>query len=113
MLRTLRTVIACAIAGVAFIAVPAVARAGGGNGSITCDQNNPQPGCTVGAGSGGQTGGTAGGGGGVLRGDGRCYKPDGAEIACEREGAWAGSDGCYYKPEDLSADTIAALGGQP
>jgi hypothetical protein len=34
-------------------------------------------------------------------------------IPCQRDGAWAGSDGCYYKPADLSADTIAGLGGQP
>jgi hypothetical protein len=34
-------------------------------------------------------------------------------IPCERDGGWAGSDGCYYQPVDPSPETIAAIGGQP
>src|SRR6266508_2489874 len=91
----------------AALLVAAPAFAGGGSGSVDCSQStpqNPKPGCDT------TTGGKAGG---QRAGDGKCRNPQGQEIPCERDGAWAGADGCYYKPVDLSADTIAALGGQP
>lgn len=82
-------------------------------GDTKCSDTS-QPGCDVGAGTTGESGGqqtTSGSGG--QPGDGKCHDPAGGVIPCERDGAWAGADGCYYKPLDLSAETIAALGGQP
>lgn len=87
--------------------------AGDGTGDVRCNPGNPTPGCDVYAGTAGGNGETNGATGGSQRGDGRCHKPNGIEIPCEREGGWAGSDGCYYKPVNVSASTIAALGGQP
>ncbi len=101
----------------AALLVAAPAFAGGGSGSVDCSQStpqNPKPGCDTTARSGDDNGTTTGGkAGGQRAGDGKCRNPQGQEIPCERDGAWAGADGCYYKPVDLSADTIAALGGQP
>ena len=95
----------------------APALAGGGTGVVDCSQStpeNPKPGCDTTAGTSGSTGtSTNGAGNDGQSGDGKCRKPDGHVIPCVREGAWAGADGCYYSPVDLSADTIAALGGQP
>ncbi len=94
---------------VGFILFPGPARADDGWGNTVCDQ--PKPGCTVSAGTSGHSGNQTTGA--KSGGDGKCRNPEGQEIPCERDGAWAGADGCYYKPLDLSADTIAALGGQP
>jgi hypothetical protein len=66
----------------------------------------------INAGTGSQTAGNNSGSGGKGR-DGECRNPQGAEIPCQRDGGWAGADGCYYKPTDVSPSTIAALGGQP
>ena len=91
--------------------------AGDGTAVVDCSQSSsshPMPGCdaTISTGAGG---GSAGGGGrSGSGGDGVCRKPSGEQIPCSRDGAWANSsDGCYYAPADLSADTIAGLGGQP
>lgn len=105
-------IIACVI-GYTFVAAPA--RADDGVGGVQCSRNDPRPACDVNAGTGGQSGGNqnAGGNSGGRGGDGKCRKPSGAVIPCERDGAWAGADGCYYAPTDPSPATIAALGGQP
>jgi hypothetical protein len=92
---------------------PSGAIAGDGTGDVGCTSGSPTPGCDVHAGTGSDSGGAKPVAGGGRGGDGRCYKPGGAEIPCEREGGWAGGDGCYYKPVDVSASTIGALGGQP
>jgi hypothetical protein len=42
-----------------------------------------------------------------------CRDPQGAVIPCERDGGWAGVDGCYYKQTDPSSSTVDALGGKP
>jgi hypothetical protein len=47
------------------------------------------------------------------RGDGKCHTTSGLDIPCQRESGWAGGDGCYYKPTEPSASTVAALGGRP
>lgn len=83
-----------------------------GYGSARCSDGVQRPGCDVTAGTNSQ-GGSKNSGGGGRGGDGKCRNPSGQEIPCQRDGAWAGGDGCYYQPMDLSADTIAALGGQP
>ncbi len=111
MLRSVRGVAAVVLAvGLAGL-IPSVARADG-YGDTKCPKDKPKPGCTVSAGTSGQSGNTQTGNNGRA-GDGKCRNPQGQEIPCERDGGWAGSDGCYYKPVDLSAGTIAALGGQP
>ena len=101
--------------GATLFAGPAVA--GDGTGSVDCSQStpqNPKPGCDATAGTGGNKGTTTGGnGGGNQSGDGKCRNPKGVVIPCERDGGWASADGCYYKPIDVSASTVAALGGQP
>jgi hypothetical protein len=85
------------------------AMADGGFGGVTCtDPSNPK--CAVDAHT---PAGPGGKGGGQSTGDGKCHNLEGQEIPCQRDGGWAGSDGCYYKPANLSADTIAGLGGQP
>ena len=90
------------------------AMAGDPTGGVQCDPGSTKPGCDVNAGTGGQNGGTPNtNGGGGRGGDGKCRNPSGKEIPCERDGAWAGADGCYYKPTDPSPSTIEALGGQP
>jgi hypothetical protein len=88
------------------------ALAGDGSGHVDCDKNPSAPGCDIDAGHGGDPGSHNGGGGGQS-GDGRCHRPDGMEIPCERDGGHAGADGCYYKPVQLTPDQIDGLGGQP
>ena len=115
MLRMMpRLIVAVAVAVASLVASPTMAAADGGIGSVICDKKNPQPGCDAvvktpslpGAGGGGTNTGGRGG-------DGKCRDPEGVEIPCQRDGGWAGGDGCYYKPVDLSQATIDALGGQP
>ncbi|MEU1813113.1 hypothetical protein [Micromonospora aurantiaca (nom. illeg.)] len=115
MLRaTLRLMFAVTLATSALVAVPSLAAADGGIGSVTCDKSNPQPGCDATAGTPSRPGaGTGGGNSGGRGGDGKCRNTAGVEIPCQRDGGWAGGDGCYYKPADLSQSTIDALGGQP
>ncbi len=111
MLRVVHcAAVALLVVGLGLVA-PVAAQADG-FGDATCTENQTEPGCDVTAGTSGQSGTSTSGTGG-RGGDGKCRNPDGREIPCERDGAWAGSDGCYYQPADLSADTIAALGGQP
>lgn len=93
------------------LSVPAYA--GDGTGGVQCREDDPRPACDVNAGTPGQPGKPNGGQGGGRGGDGKCRNPSGQEIPCERDGAWAGADGCYYAPTDPSPSTIAALGGQP
>ncbi|WP_433530277.1 hypothetical protein ACQPYA_29570 [Micromonospora sp. CA-263727] len=94
------------------LAVPAFA--GGGTGGVQCSRNDSRPVCDVNAGTPSQPGSPNGdGNGGGRGGDGKCRNPSGEEIPCERDGAWAGADGCYYAPTDPSPSTIEALGGQP
>ncbi|WFE27668.1 hypothetical protein O7623_00130 [Solwaraspora sp. WMMD791] len=93
---------------------PAAANAGGGTGGVQCSENDPRPVCDVNAGTPSEPGSPSGGGnGGGQSGDGKCRNPSGEEIPCERDGGWAGADGCYYAPTDPSPSTIEALGGQP
>jgi hypothetical protein len=89
----------------------AAAQADGGTGTVNCDK--PRPVCDVEARTPAHSGPSSTARRGKAAGDGTCRSPAGEIIPCERDGARAGSDGCYYKPADLSADTIAALGGQP
>lgn len=97
------------------LAFSSPAFAGDGTGGVECGQGNPNPGCDVGAGTGGEGGESTGGsnGGGGSSGDGKCRNPAGKEIPCQRDGGWAGADGCYYQPTDPPASVIDALGGQP
>ncbi|WP_123678759.1 hypothetical protein [Couchioplanes caeruleus] len=89
--------------------------ADGGIGKVKCDKQNPQPGCDVDVGTPARPGNGGGNGGGTggRGGDGKCRNPEGAEIPCQRNGGWAGADGCYYKPADLSPTMIENMGGQP
>jgi hypothetical protein len=80
---------------------------------VQCDEGSTQPGCDVGASTGGDGGSSQNGNGRGKGGDGKCHSPSGKEIPCERDGGYAGSDGCYYTPTDPSPESIAALGGQP
>jgi hypothetical protein len=109
MLSLLRTVMCVISASVLVCLVAgAPAMADGATGGVTCiDPSNPK--CVVDAATTAKTGRKGGG----PAGDGTCHSTSGAVIACQRDGGWAGVDGCYYKPTDLSADTVAALGGQP
>lgn len=83
----------------------------GGNGPVDCSQPGAPPGCDVSVKDPGNS--DPGGNGGGRHGDGKCYNPSGTQIPCERDGGWAGSDGCYYTPLGLSPEEIAAMGGQP
>lgn len=89
--------------------MPTLAFAGDATGNVQCDQNNPQPGCTVDAGTPGGSG--ASGGGGHSAGDGVCHRSDGVEMPCQSSDGTAGSDGCYYRPADPSELSAEALGG--
>jgi hypothetical protein len=94
--------------------LPEAAVAEDGVGGVQCTTGDSRPACDVSAGSGARNGGTnTVGSSGGRSGDGTCRKPSGEQIPCERDGAWAGTDGCYYAPTDPSPSTIAALGGQP
>ncbi|GAB1641506.1 hypothetical protein [Krasilnikovia sp. MM14-A1259] len=96
---------------------PAVAWADDGGGKVVCQKNDPRPECNIKVGTPNQpgTGGHGGNGGGTggRGGDGKCRDPQGKEIPCQREGGWAGADGCYYKAVNLSPDMIENMGGQP
>ncbi|WP_026284556.1 hypothetical protein [Salinispora arenicola] len=87
--------------------------AGDGTGGVQCTKNDPRPVCDVNAGTPGEPSGGDSGSGGGKGGDGTCRDPEGERIPCQRDGGWAGADGCYYKPIDPSPSTIEALGGQP
>jgi hypothetical protein len=110
--RAFAPAIIVGLLGCAFLSAPA--QADDGIGGVWCGGNIPRPGCDVNAGSGGRSGGNhnAGNNSGGRGGDGKCRNPSGSEIPCERDGGWAGSDGCYYRPIELSAGTVSALGGQ-
>jgi hypothetical protein len=101
---TVGTVLAVAVAGAAF--------ATGGTVGVNCSDGN-RPGCSVSAGTPGSTGTASGVTPQSSGAAGACYDPSGVVIACERDGAWAGSDGCYYAPTSPSSSTVAAMGGQP
>ena len=117
MLTWLRRLMLVAVLGVtAALAVAVPATAGDSTGGVSCFKGSTAPGCDLNAGTGGNSGNTNtgdSGGKGGRGGDGKCRDAKGAEIPCQRDGAWAGSDGCYYKPADVSQSTIDALGGQP
>jgi hypothetical protein len=116
MLTRLRgLVVLTVVAAATVLSAPMAAQADPGTGGVQCTKNDPRPACNVNAGTGGQTGGNqnAGNNTGGKGGDGKCRKPSGEEIPCERDGAYAGSDGCYYAPTDPSPSSIEALGGQP
>jgi len=117
MLTRLRGLVVLAVVVAAtLLGMPMAAYADGGTGGVQCTQNDPRPACNVNAGSGGKTGGnhnTGDSNNGGRGGDGKCRKPSGEEIPCQRDGAWAGADSCYYAPTYPSQSTIAALGGQP
>ncbi|RZU51279.1 hypothetical protein EV385_3089 [Krasilnikovia cinnamomea] len=90
------------------------ARADDGTGGMQCSKQDPRPACDIHAGTPGRPGkGGSEGGSGGQGGDGKCRDPQGKEIPCQRDGGWAGTDGCYYKPADLSPTMIENLGGQP
>jgi hypothetical protein len=91
------------------LAVPTAAHADH-FGDASCSASTPRPGCDITAGTPGQSARPTSGG---RTSDGKCHNPSGAVIPCERNGGWAGSDGCYYQPLNPSPATIAALGGQP
>ncbi|MDG4764468.1 hypothetical protein O7632_10180 [Solwaraspora sp. WMMD406] len=98
----------------ALVVSAAVAYAGGGTGGVQCSGDDARPVCDVNAGTPSKQGSpSAGGNGGGQSGDGTCRNPSGEEIPCERDGGWAGADGCYYAPADPPPSTIEALGGQP
>ncbi|MDT4991350.1 MAG: hypothetical protein QOH97_1242 [Actinoplanes sp.] len=112
MLRTAsRLSVVGLIAALVLVIAPAASYGDGAAGGVECSQTNPAPGCDAHAGTGGNGGSNTSEG--HSSGDGKCRNPAGQEIPCERDGAWAGADGCYYMPVDPSPETIAALGGQP
>jgi hypothetical protein len=114
MLTMLRRLMLVALLGIAAaVAVAGPATAGDGTGGVSCPNGSSTPGCDINAGTGGNSGNTKPGNRGGQGGDGKCRDPKGAEIPCRREGGWARSDGCYYKPADVSPSTVDALGGQP
>ncbi|GIJ12618.1 hypothetical protein ACFFMR_29040 [Micromonospora andamanensis] len=112
MLRLTRLAAVLLLAGSVLLVAPMAAQADP-YGDTRCDNNPSAPGCDVTAGNPGGGGPSNPGNGGGQGGDGKCRNPAGEEIPCERDGAWAGADGCYYAPTDPSPSTIAALGGQP
>ncbi|NIL43744.1 hypothetical protein HCB17_23465 [Salinispora arenicola] len=113
MLKLARVAVAVLVAGAVLLVAPTPVYADP-FGDTRCDKNPGAPGCEVTAGNTGTTGGSnAGKGGGGRGGDGKCRNPSGEEILCQRDGAWAGADGCYYRPIDPSPSTVQALGGQP
>lgn len=114
MLKLLRIATAVVVAGAVLLVAPAPVQADV-YGDTRCDKNPNAPGCDVTAGTTGNNGNSNTGNNtaGSQGGDGKCRKPSGEEIPCQRDGAWAGADGCYYAPVDLSTDTVTALGGQP
>ncbi|WP_326549962.1 hypothetical protein [Micromonospora sp. NBC_01813] len=113
MLKLARMAAVLMLAGAVLLVAPMRAQADP-FGDTRCDNNPSAPGCDVTAGDpGGGGGSNPGDGGGGRGGDGTCRNPSGEEIPCERDGAWAGADGCYYAPTDPSPSTIEALGGQP
>lgn len=97
---------------VAFVLVgsPTVAMAGDVTGGVSC-ASRPQPGCSVGAGTSGSSGESDKAP--QSSGSGPCHDSSGAVIVCERDGGWAGTDGCYYAPTSPSSSTVEAMGGQP
>jgi hypothetical protein len=115
-MRVLAVAFAGAVGFVLAMSPMSPAGAGGGSGGVSCpaDGSGP-PACSVDAGHEGDKDSKTGGGsaGGQPAGDGRCRNPQGAEIPCQRDGGWAGGDGCYYKPADVPPDTAAGMGGQP
>lgn len=93
--------------------ISARAYADGFTGYVGCGKH-PQPGCSVGAGSSSTRPGSSGTQSSHGSGKpGECHDPRGRRIPCQRNGGWAGGDGCYYKPTSPSASTVDALGGQP
>lgn len=82
-------------------------------GGTKCPDGSQTPGCVVEVGTPEKPGSGNNGGAGGRGGDGKCRNPSGKEIPCERDGGWAGADGCYYKLAEPSPSTIEALGGQP
>ncbi|GAB3160703.1 ATP/GTP-binding protein [Micromonospora sonneratiae] len=112
MLKLTRMAAIFMLAGAVLLVAPMRAQADP-FGDTRCDNNPSAPGCDVTAGNPGGGDGSNQGNGGGRGGDGKCRKPSGEVIPCERDGAWAGTDGCYYAPTDPSPSTIAALGGQP
>lgn len=112
--RALRgVVVGAVVTGVLLVSTPMGVLAGGGIVNVQCDANPSLPGCSVSAGSGEEAGGVSAPGGGEGTGGGVCRDEVGVVIPCERDGGWAGEDGCYYRPSDPSVATISALGGQP
>ncbi len=115
MLRRRSGILMAAVVGLllgTLFATPSLAD--GGTGGVQCSPGDSRPVCNVDAGKGGNSpikGGEKPGKGNG--GDGKCRNPSGTEIPCERDGAHAGPDGCYYKSIDVSPATIEALGGQP
>ncbi|GAA0490775.1 ATP/GTP-binding protein [Paractinoplanes deccanensis] len=96
------------------LGLPMMARADPGTGGVTCSDGSTRPECNVNAGTPQKPGsGSGSNGGGGQGGDGKCRNPSGKEIPCQRDGGQAGSDGCYYKPAELSPAMIENLGGQP
>jgi hypothetical protein len=89
-------------------ALPLAAHAGNGGGTVQCDGEHPQPGCTVEAGTTGS--GTVGDAG---TSNGVCHDRNGTVIPCETDNGNAGADGCYYKLAEPSPDTVAGMGGSP
>ncbi|GAB1644372.1 hypothetical protein [Krasilnikovia sp. MM14-A1259] len=116
MLRNARGIVLAMILTVtALLCAPVAASADSGTGIVQCRAGDSRPECSVGvAGPGEPGGGNNGKGGPEGRGGaGRCRDPQGREISCQRDGGWAGADGCYYEPADLSPVMIENLGGQP
>lgn len=105
----LRGATVATVAAVLTLAWPAVAFAGDGAGTVGCG-SNPVPGCDLEAGTPARNGSNNRD---ASTDDRECRNPAGAVIPCQRDGAWAGADGCYYKPFDPSPETVTGLGGQP
>lgn len=110
-----RFAILAVLVSAASLLVPSMAYADGATGGVTCGAGDSRPECNVNAGTPGRPGhgGDNQGGSGGRGGDGKCRNPAGKEIPCEREGGWAGADGCYYQPSNPPASVIDAVGGQP
>lgn len=101
------------LVGVVIVMTPSMALADGGAGGVQCPTGSEDPGCNLDAGSNGNGPTTTTGNQGTGPSGSQCRNPQGQLIPCQRDGGWAGSDGCYYQPIDPSPATVAALGGQP
>ncbi|MCA1684101.1 MAG: hypothetical protein LC708_03110 [Actinobacteria bacterium] len=109
MLTVKRIVLIAIVVAFGAVVAPSVGLADDGWVDTFCHKGQPRPGCDVEAETRGRSGNSQAG---VSRGDGKCRNRQGQVIPCQRDGARAAADGCYYEPVELSESTVQAMGGQ-